>query len=87
MPGIVIFLHHSYITTFTIFTNNLTESFFPAFALALSGIVGTFYDTTPNQIRHGGDKWAIVYTALGCAATISGVLQVNATPSGLKLVF
>lgn len=87
MPGIVIFLHYTYISTFTIFTNNLTESFSSAFALALSGIVGTFYDTTPSQIRHGGDKWAIVYTALGCAATISGVLQVNTAPSGIKLVF
>jgi ATP-binding cassette subfamily B (MDR/TAP) protein 1 len=47
----------------------------PAFALALAGIVGVFFEPTPEAIRDGGQKWACIYVAIGVGCWIFGMLQ------------
>lgn len=50
---------------------------FAAFALALAGIVGVFFEPTPEAIRDGGQKWALIYVAIGVGCWIFGMLQVR----------
>lgn len=47
-----------------------------AFALALSGIVGVFFKPTGNEIRHGGEKWAIIYVSIGIGSILFATIQV-----------
>lgn len=47
----------------------------PAFALAMAGIVESFYQPTPGLITDGGQKWAIIYVGIGVGCIIFSSLQ------------
>lgn len=48
---------------------------YPAYSLALSGSVDAFLKPTPEMIRVGGSKWALVYTGIGFGFIAFGALQ------------
>eukprot|EP00889_Picochlorum_renovo_P007910 jgi/Picre1/34940/NNA_002406.t1 len=48
---------------------------YPAYSLALSGSVDAFLRPTPELIKDGGSKWALVYTGIGFGFVVFGALQ------------
>jgi hypothetical protein len=68
------FYEELYVYTIKIFNEFLLLA---AFALALAGIVGVFFEPTPEAIRDGGQKWALIYVAIGVGCWIFGMLQVS----------
>lgn len=47
----------------------------PSFALAMAGIVESFYQPTPGLITDGGQKWAIIYVGIGAGCIVLSSLQ------------
>lgn len=47
----------------------------PSFALAMAGIVESFYQPMPGLITDGGQKWAIIYVGIGVGCVVLSSLQ------------
>lgn len=39
--------------------------------------MGVFFEPTPEAIRDGGQKWALIYVAIGVGCWVFGMLQVS----------